>query len=239
MGLSLSLELQCVSEKKWIGNSNSLYSNAARNATNSSWVSQDESSQVIFFRFSKICVTITTNTTFFSPSFECRFDYMIDILAVGIRLNGCRYFVRSRKCGSPFTKLTCSWLFFLLIFTISISSFCSLSRSMDQIERAQGIFFRWLENRDGIQPSKILFFPLPICRDSICLFNSCCSSGDHIESTQVIFWTFPSKIWLVTQKVLSSGPTEGTWTRPDYMVNRADKKIEGPFGENICTKIEK
>ena len=32
---------------------------------------------------------------------------------------------------------------------------------------------------------------------------------------------------------------EGTGTRQDYLVNRDDKKIEGPFGEKICTKIEK
>ena len=32
---------------------------------------------------------------------------------------------------------------------------------------------------------------------------------------------------------------EGTGTRPDYLVNRADKKIEEPFGEQNCTKIEK
>jgi len=31
---------------------------------------------------------------------------------------------------------------------------------------------------------------------------------------------------------------EGTWTRPDYLVNRDDKKIEGPFGQKICTEIE-
>jgi len=32
---------------------------------------------------------------------------------------------------------------------------------------------------------------------------------------------------------------EGTGTRPDCLVNRAEKKIEGPFGGKICTKIEK
>jgi hypothetical protein len=32
---------------------------------------------------------------------------------------------------------------------------------------------------------------------------------------------------------------EGTGTRPDYLVNRHDKKIEGPFGAKICTEIEK
>jgi len=35
------------------------------------------------------------------------------------------------------------------------------------------------------------------------------------------------------------GGEEGTRTRPDYLVNHADKKIEGPFGEKICTEIEK
>ena len=34
-------------------------------------------------------------------------------------------------------------------------------------------------------------------------------------------------------------PNEGTGTRPDYLVNRDDKKIEGPFGEKNCTEIEK
>ena len=29
---------------------------------------------------------------------------------------------------------------------------------------------------------------------------------------------------------------EGTWTRPDYLVNRDDKKIEGPFGGKNCTE---
>jgi len=32
---------------------------------------------------------------------------------------------------------------------------------------------------------------------------------------------------------------EGTGTRPDYLVNRDDKKIEGPFGERNFTKFEK
>jgi len=36
-----------------------------------------------------------------------------------------------------------------------------------------------------------------------------------------------------------SGLGEGTGTRPDYLVNRDDKKIEGPFVERIFTKIEK
>jgi len=31
---------------------------------------------------------------------------------------------------------------------------------------------------------------------------------------------------------------ENTGTRPDYLVNRADKKNEGPLEENICTEIE-
>jgi len=26
---------------------------------------------------------------------------------------------------------------------------------------------------------------------------------------------------------------------PDYLVNRVDKEIEGPFGEIFCTEIEK
>jgi len=30
---------------------------------------------------------------------------------------------------------------------------------------------------------------------------------------------------------------EDTGTRPDYLVNRDDKKIEGPFGEKNCTEI--
>jgi len=29
---------------------------------------------------------------------------------------------------------------------------------------------------------------------------------------------------------------EGTGTRPDYLVNRADKKIEGPFGKKLARK---
>ena len=32
---------------------------------------------------------------------------------------------------------------------------------------------------------------------------------------------------------------EGTGTRPDYLVNHANKKLEGPFGEKKCTEIEK
>jgi len=33
---------------------------------------------------------------------------------------------------------------------------------------------------------------------------------------------------------------EGTGTRPDYLVNRADQKInEGPSGEKNCIEIEK
>jgi len=32
---------------------------------------------------------------------------------------------------------------------------------------------------------------------------------------------------------------EGTWTWPDYLVNRDDQKNEGPFGEKNCTEIEK
>jgi len=38
-----------------------------------------------------------------------------------------------------------------------------------------------------------------------------------------------------------SGPGrgEGTGTRPDYLVNRNDTKIEGPFGGKNCTDIEK
>jgi len=33
--------------------------------------------------------------------------------------------------------------------------------------------------------------------------------------------------------------SEGTGTRPDYLVNRDDQKNEGPFGEKSCTEIEK
>jgi len=32
---------------------------------------------------------------------------------------------------------------------------------------------------------------------------------------------------------------KGIGIRPDYLVNRADKKIEGSFGEKNCTEIEK
>jgi len=32
---------------------------------------------------------------------------------------------------------------------------------------------------------------------------------------------------------------EGTGTWPDYLVNRDDKKNEGPFGEKNCTEVEK
>jgi len=32
---------------------------------------------------------------------------------------------------------------------------------------------------------------------------------------------------------------ESTGTRPDYLVNRDDQKIEGPFGGKNCTEIEK
>jgi len=35
------------------------------------------------------------------------------------------------------------------------------------------------------------------------------------------------------------GHDESTETRPDYLVNRADKKIEGQFGEKNCTEIGK
>ena len=35
------------------------------------------------------------------------------------------------------------------------------------------------------------------------------------------------------------GAIEGTGTRPDYLVNRADHINEGPFGEKNCTQIEK
>ena len=31
--------------------------------------------------------------------------------------------------------------------------------------------------------------------------------------------------------------SEGTWTRPDYLVNCDDPKNEGPFGEKNCTEI--
>ena len=44
----------------------------------------------------------------------------------------------------------------------------------------------------------------------------------------VLFWREEIIEWI-----------EGTGTRPDYLVNRADKKIEGPFGERICTQIKK
>ena len=32
---------------------------------------------------------------------------------------------------------------------------------------------------------------------------------------------------------------DDTGTRPDYLVNRDDRKNEGPFGETNCTDIEK
>jgi hypothetical protein len=35
------------------------------------------------------------------------------------------------------------------------------------------------------------------------------------------------------------GTTEGTGTRPDYLVNHDEKKIERPFGGKNFTKIEK
>ena len=35
------------------------------------------------------------------------------------------------------------------------------------------------------------------------------------------------------------GTIKGTLTRPDYLVNRADHRNEGPFGGKNCTRIEK
>ena len=40
---------------------------------------------------------------------------------------------------------------------------------------------------------------------------------------------------MVCSKKVRKG-TEGTGTRPDYLANRADKKIEGPLEEKIAQK---
>jgi len=44
---------------------------------------------------------------------------------------------------------------------------------------------------------------------------------------------------LETNKQSGDTHYEGTGTRPYYLVNRADQKNEGPFGEKNCTEIEK
>ena len=53
--------------------------------------------------------------------------------------------------------------------------------------------------------------------------------------------TGSSSSWQLARQhaVRSVGSREGTVTRPDYLVNRDDKKIEGPSEGKICTKNKK
>jgi len=58
---------------------------------------------------------------------------------------------------------------------------------------------------------------------------------DIRENTSPYFSSF-FKIWFLG---VHSGRVESTGTRLDYLVNRADKKGEGPLEEKKCTEIEK
>ena len=62
-----------------------------------------------------------------------------------------------------------------------------------------------------------------------------------VANTQLNHWTQ----WLLntrlivsikTQEIVTDGCRESTGTRPDYLVNRANKKIEGPLGKKIAQK---
>jgi len=46
-------------------------------------------------------------------------------------------------------------------------------------------------------------------------------------------------LWVQRDSLKILSPHEGTGTWQDYLANRDDKKMEGPFGEKNCTEIEK
>ena len=50
---------------------------------------------------------------------------------------------------------------------------------------------------------------------------------------------FADVIWRIPNPTLIESPCGGTGTWPDYSLNRADKKIEEPFGGKFCTEIDK